>query len=68
MKITRKFVFITSLVFLFGQIIILQLANIYFELDISAAFVVVLVWATALGCGVYSHWSIVYLKKPLHCR
>lgn len=64
----RNIVLITALIFLFGQIGILEIGHWYFGFNNDAGLVVTLMWASGILCGIFSHWSIVYLKKPCKDR
>ena len=60
----RNIVFWTSMIFLFGQIAVLIFGKLYLGLfDTFQIAVFTLVWASAILCGYYSHWTVIYLKN-----
>jgi len=60
----RTLVFISSVVFLFSQILILSVAQYFLvSTDVVDFGVIVVPWGFGIMCGIYSHWCIVYLKN-----
>ena len=57
-KIKAGIVFVSVMIFLFGQIGILAVADMYLS-----TFSLTLTWTSALLCGLFVHWSFGYLNK-----
>ena len=60
LKIKAGIVFVLAMVFLFGQIGILAVADMYLS-----TFSLTLTWASALLCGLFVYWSLGYLTKAV---
>lgn len=59
----RNIVFVTSMIFLFGQIPLIVLVNMYFNFGLKTAVVIAGLWGSAILCGWFSYWAKIYLSR-----